>query len=93
MKLTSLLSYAAASALAAFIVSLMTPQDIAVSFALLAVSTALLILAHDYTPRSYFVVTPGPSLRKPSFKRVPLAPGEFHSLHGRSTKQTVAHLA
>lgn len=57
MTKTSLLTYTAAASLAAFLISLLTFDDTMVSCAILATTMATLIMLHDYSPRSYFVVT------------------------------------
>lgn len=58
MKTTSNLSFAAAASLIAFLTTLGLTQDLIAGAAALAMPMALLTFAHEYAPRSHFVVTP-----------------------------------
>lgn len=85
MTKTSLLSYAAAASLAAFLISLVAVQDAMLSCTILATTMATLIMLHDYSPRSYFVVTASAAPAKPP--RHPVS--SFSPMIGSIRRKTV----
>ncbi|PTY08209.1 hypothetical protein DB347_01095 [Opitutaceae bacterium EW11] len=67
MKITTLLSYASAAALAALIAGLFSAPSAMTAGGVFITLLASLIVVRDYSPRNHFVVTTaGPVLPKPT---------------------------
>ena len=67
MKISSILSYSAATALAALIASLAAAEFTTATYVLFTVSMLAMIITREYTPRRHFVVTNLPARSRTSW--------------------------